>query len=626
MRNFLIFSLRMLRYPGTLLGALVLAFFSAFGLGTAILAVRPVVNNIINSQPGAHDQTIRDLPVLAAELNTAIARLPKPISNRITIPQSVIDSLPTGAYDTALWIFIGLGVLTVLGATTSFLHAYLTQTLVNRILTDLRREAFRRVLKRPLRDVITSGPSDMISRVVNDTGQMSGAMLNVVGKGFAEGTKALTAVIVALVVDWRLSVVAVVAGGVIGIVIRQLSRRIKKGSKGALERQSDLYRVATESLQGLRVVKVHTAERAEVGRFHKANKKMLGELNRVRTARALASPLVEAVAVIALGTLALIAIKAMIDKALDPSSFLIALAALGVAGGALKPLTGIITDVQIGTAAADRLAELLNSIPEPGHGFKLAKLPRHKRSLEFKDVTFSYPNQPRPAVDSITLNIAHGETVAFVGPNGCGKTSLLSLVPRLFDPQTGDILVDGLNIRDFSVRSVRRQIGVVTQETVLFSGTIRQNISYGSTDATEDEIIEAARKARALEFIRRLPQGLDTPVAEQGLSLSGGQRQRIAIARAILRDPAILILDEATSMIDAESESKIGEAISDFSQGRTSLIVAHRLSTVVQADRIVVMDYGKIADIGRHHELLARCEIYQRLVRTQLVGSELSAT
>lgn len=626
MRNFLIFSLRMLRYPGTLIGALVLAFFSALGLGTAILAIQPVLQNVFNSQPGAADQTIEDLPVLATKLNDRIetSRLPHWLSQHLTIPQSIIDSLPRGAYDAALWIFIGLGMLTILGATSSFLHSYLTQTLVNRILTNLRREAFRRVLKRPLRDVITSGPTDMISRVVNDTGMMSGAMLNVIGKGFAEATKALAAVIVALIVDWRLSVIAVIAGGVIGVIIRQLSRRIKKGSRGALERQSDLYRVASESLQGLRVVKVHTAERAEVGRFHKANKKMLRELNRVRTARSLASPMVEAVAVIALGTLALIAIKAMIDKALDPSSFIVSLGALGVAGGALKPLTGVITDIQIGTAAADRLAELLNSLPEPGHGFRLAKLSRHKRSLEFKDVTFSYPNQPRPAVDGVTLNIAHGETVAFVGPNGCGKTSLLSLVPRLFDPQIGDILIDGLNIRDFSVRSVRHQIGVVTQETVLFSGTIRQNISFGSTDANEEEIIEAARKARALEFIRRLPQGLDTPVAEQGLSLSGGQRQRLAIARAILRDPAILILDEATSMIDAESESKIGEAITDFSRGRTCLIVAHRLSTVVQADRIVVMDYGKIADIGRHHELLARCEIYQRLVRTQLVGSELA--
>ncbi len=624
MRNFLVFSLRMTRYPVSLLAALVLAFVSALGVGTAMLALNPVLQNVFNAQG---EGEIRDLPVLATELNARIvATLPTRIASSLTIPKGTIDSLPRGAYDTALWIFLGLGVLTILGAASSFLHAYLSQTLVNRVLTNIRRETFRRVLKRPLREVIAHGPTDMVSRVINDTGSMTGAMLNLLGKGLAESTKALAAVIVALIVDWRLSVIAVIAGAVIGIIIRQLSRRIKKGSRGALERQSDLYRVATESLQGLRVVKVHTAERAEVGRFHRANKKMLKELNRVRTARALASPLVEAVAVIALGTLALIAIKAMIDKALDPGSFLVALGALGVAGGALKPLTGIITDVQVGAAAADRLAELMNSTPEPGHGFKLARLPRHKRSLEFKGVSLSYANQPRPAVDDITLNIAHGETVAFVGPNGCGKTSLLSLVPRLFEADRGMILIDGFNIRDFSVRSLRGQIGVVTQETVMFSGTIRQNIAYGATNATEAEILEAARKARAIEFIERLPLGLDTTVAEQGMSLSGGQRQRLAIARAILRNPAILILDEATSMIDAESESYIGEAIADFSRGRTCLIVAHRLSTVVQADRIVVMDQGKVVDIGRHQDLLARCEIYQRLVRTQLVGSELAPT
>ncbi|MBS0190182.1 MAG: ABC transporter ATP-binding protein [Planctomycetes bacterium] len=608
----------MARYPVTLALATVLAFFSALGLGTAILAIQPVLQNVLSD-----GKPVRDLPILAADLNAKIAKaLPSAISSHLVIPQTIIDRLPRGAYDTALWIFIGLGVLTVLGATSTFLHSYLTQTLVNRVLTNLRRETFRRVLKRPLRDMITQGPTDMVSRVINDTGNMAGAMLNLVGKGFAELTKAVAAVVVALIIDWRLSIIAVVAGGVIGVIIRQLSRRIKKGSRGALERQSDLYRVATESLQGLRVVKVHTAERAEVGRFHKANKKMLRELNRVRLARSLASPLVEAVAIIALGTLALIAIKAMIDNALDPGSFIVSLGALGVAGGALKPLTGILTDVQVGAAAADRLAELLNSVPEPGHGLGLAKLHRHGRSLEFKNVSLTYHNQVRPAVDDISLNIAHGETVAFVGPNGCGKTSLLSLVPRLFEPQEGAVLLDGQNIRDFSVRSLRRQIGVVTQETVLFSATIRQNIAYGAPEANEDDIIEAARKSRALDFIRRLPQGFDTPVAEQGMSLSGGQRQRLAIARAILRNPAILILDEATSMIDAESESQIGEAISEFTRGRTCLIVAHRLSTVVQADRIVVMDQGKVVDIGRHQDLLARCQTYQRLVRTQLVGSE----
>ncbi len=624
MRNFFAFAKRMTRYPAALFGALVLAFFSALGVGTAMLAMVPVLQNVVLAASNRDDPKIRDLPILARQLNQQVAeRLP---SVTAAIPETVIEALPRGAYAAALWIFVGLGVLTVLGAAASFLHAYLSQTLVNRVVTEVRRESFRRVLKRPLRDVISAGngATDLVSRVVNDTGSLGGAMNSLLGKGLAEATKAVAAVAVAVILDWRLAFVAFIAGGIIAAVIRLLSRRIRKASKQALKSHSDLLRVSTEALQGLRVVKVHTAERIEEGRFHRANKQMLRELNRVRTARALASPLTEAIAILALGTLALIAIKAMIDNALDPANFLVALAGLGLAGGALKPLTGIIADLQIGAAAADRLTELQASTPEPGHGHRLARLARHARSIEFRGVTLQYAGQPKPAVEDISLNIAHGETVAFVGPNGCGKTSLLSLVPRLYDPDAGMLLIDGQNVRDFSVRSLRRQIGVVTQETVMFSGTIRQNISYGSTEASEAEILDAARKSRALEFIERLPLGLDTPVAEQGLSLSGGQRQRLAIARAILRNPAILILDEATSMIDAESEHLIGEAIADFTKGRTCLIVAHRLSTVVQADRIVVMDQGKIVDIGRHSELLTRCSVYQRLVRTQLVGSELA--
>jgi ABC-type multidrug transport system fused ATPase/permease subunit len=624
MRNFFAFAKRMTRYPAALFGALVLAFFSALGVGTAMLAMVPVLQNVVLAASNRDDPKIRDLPILARQLNQQVAeRLP---SVTAAIPETVIGALPRGAYAAALWIFVGLGVLTVLGAAASFLHAYLSQTLVNRVVTEVRRESFRRVLKRPLRDVISAGngATDLVSRVVNDTGSLGGAMNSLLGKGLAEATKAVAAVAVAVILDWRLAFVAFIAGGIIAAVIRLLSRRIRKASKQALKSHSDLLRVSTEALQGLRVVKVHTAERIEEGRFHRANKQMLRELNRVRTARALASPLTEAIAILALGTLALIAIKAMIDNALDPANFLVALAGLGLAGGALKPLTGIIADLQIGAAAADRLTELQASTPEPGHGHRLARLARHARSIEFRGVTLQYTGQPKPAVEDISLNIAHGETVAFVGPNGCGKTSLLSLVPRLYDPDAGMLLIDGQNVRDFSVRSLRRQIGVVTQETVMFSGTIRQNISYGSTEASEAEILDAARKSRALEFIERLPLGLDTPVAEQGLSLSGGQRQRLAIARAILRNPAILILDEATSMIDAESEHLIGEAITDFTKGRTCLIVAHRLSTVVQADRIVVMEQGKIVDIGRHTDLLSRCSVYQRLVRTQLVGSELA--
>jgi ABC-type multidrug transport system fused ATPase/permease subunit len=232
-------------------------------------------------------------------------------------------------------------------------------------------------------------------------------------------------------------------------------------------------------------------------------------------------------------------------------------------------------------------------------------------------------------LSDVNLMIRHGERVAVVGPNGCGKTTLLALIPRLLDPDVetsngggtqGCVLIDGEDIRQVNLRSLRRQVGVVTQETVLFKRSVRGNITYGASGVSEEQMIAAAKQARAHEFISRLPHGYDTEVAEQGTSLSGGQRQRIAIARAILRDPAILILDEATSMIDAESEAQINAAINEFSRGRTTLIVAHRLSTVLSADRIVVMDQGKIVDSGGHAELLSRCEIYRQLARHQLLG------
>tara|TARA_R110002095_G_scaffold42444_1_gene38761 strand:- start:164 stop:934 length:771 start_codon:yes stop_codon:yes gene_type:complete len=252
----------------------------------------------------------------------------------------------------------------------------------------------------------------------------------------------------------------------------------------------------------------------------------------------------------------------------------------------------------------------------------MPKLPRHSESLVFNNVSFLYPGGSSRAVANVSLKINAGETVAFVGPNGCGKTTLLSLVPRLFDPNEGQVLVDGIDITRVRVRSLRRQIGVVTQEVVLFKGTIRDNIAYGNTSATDEQIRQAAERARATQFINQLDDGFDTHVGEQGLTLSGGQRQRIAIARAILRDPAILILDEATSMVDAASERLIGEVLATFCTNRTTLIVAHRLSTVLGADRIVVMDNGSIVATGTHDELLESCKLYQSLAQHQLISND----
>ncbi len=628
------FAKRMLRYRWLLLPALVFAALSAGGMGAGLAALKPVFETIMTDHP-------KTLPSLAVELNGKLPAWAPHIS------QSVINGLPARPFDAVLWIVIGIGVLTIFGAMCNFLHAYLSLTVISRTVANIRREAFHRVIHLPLKTVLRRGSSDLVSRIVYDTAALAQGFNALVSKSVAQVTKGLAVGGLAFYYEWRLAAGALVAAPLVAIIIRKLGKRIRRASRGALESQSGLYRSASEVMSGLRVVKVYTSERAEEGRFHRTNKQVVAQELRVRTARALASPLVETVTIFVLGSLSLIAVYAILQKRIEPGNAFYALLCLGVAGTALKPLTGFLNDIQQASAAAVRLRELLTTEIESGHDGKLPKLGRHARTIEFEEVALTYLGAERPALAGISLKVEHGQTVAFVGPNGCGKTTLLSLIPRLFDPDTGRVLIDGQDIRDFGVRSVRGQIGVVTQETVLFKGPIRDNIAYGTPphEVTEERIRDAARRARAEEFILEKPEGYEFAVGEGGAGLSGGQRQRIAIARAILRDPAILILDEATSMIDAESEAKIAEAIAEFvgggkevgggraevggtngthagaraRRGRTCLIVAHRLSTVIDADAIVVMDQGRVADVGTHGELLGRCGIYQSLVANQMI-------
>ncbi|GIK20281.1 MAG: ABC transporter ATP-binding protein [Leptolyngbya sp. PLA2] len=608
MRDFRRFARQSLRYRGTVALALLFAVLSASGLGAGLVGIIPVLQNIL--------QDGHTLRTLAARVNEAPW-----MPDALRMSDAFIASLTQDRFKTVLVIISGLGVLTLLGGTANFLHAYFSLAVVQRTVTKVRRDAFHRVIRLPLKRVVAGGASDIVSRIVNDTAALGAGLTALLSRAVAQVTKGIAGLTAAFIADWRLGLVSVAVAPLLYTIIRRLGKRIRRASREALRSQAGLYGAASEALQGLRVVKVHTTERYEAGRFHRINKQVMREMLRVRTARALASPLVEVVSIVVLGFLALVAAKAIIDGQLDPSRFITALIALGAAGASLKPLTGLVNDIQSSAPAAQRLAELLDADPEPGHDSRLPRLPRHRESIAFEGVAFTYPGAGEPALRGIDLRIPFGERVAFVGPNGSGKTTLLSLVPRLFDPDAGRVLIDGRDIREVGVRSLRRHIGVVTQEVVLFRGSVAANIAYGAEGVTRERVEEAARKARADEFIRQLPNGYDTELAEQGLSLSGGQRQRLAIARAILRDPAILILDEATSMIDAESEARIAEAIAEFHGGRTCLIVAHRLSTVLNADRIVVLDAGRIVDQGPHGELIARCETYRQLVRHQLGGS-----
>jgi ABC-type multidrug transport system fused ATPase/permease subunit len=302
----------------------------------------------------------------------------------------------------------------------------------------------------------------------------------------------------------------------------------------------------------------------------------------------------------------------MADTPMDPEGLALLYTLLAGVSDPMRKLSNVYGRIQRAAAAADRIFGFLDQEPVIVDCPKMPSLARHEDTIELRKVSFSYPGSP-PILNDVSLQVRAGETIALVGPNGCGKTTLLNLIPRFYDPQSGGVFVDGFDVRDIRLRSLRQQIGIVTQETVLFNDSIRNNIAYGNLHASREEIEAAAQKAHVDRFIEELPDGYDTNVGERALKLSGGQRQLIALARAILRDPAILLLDEATSSLDVESESLIHRVLQEFIQNRTTFIITHRFSTLQLASRIVVMNEGRIVDIGGHKDLVKRCELYNRL-------------
>lgn len=587
----------------TALFAIAMAFVSAGGLGAGIVALKPVMERVL----GEEETGLRDL---VSEWNDAAHA-----SVGFSLPASWIEQLPDTPWAAIIGVLVLVACLTVIGAAANFLHAYLAMTVAVNTTADLRREGFHRILYFPLGSVISRGSTDLISRVVNDTNILSRGFQALTSKAVAELTRGAAALIAAFVLDWRLTLITLTAVPILMLVIRKIGKRIRRASRGAMRGQAELLGVATEAMQGLRIVKVYNGERCELGRFTKVNQEIVRHHLRARLARAASGPITETITIIALGVLVVIAVKAIMDGKLELSAFMLTLGALGMAGSSIKPLSGVVQDINTAEAAAQRLDNIFHVPLEDAEERETRKpaLLRHHASIRFEGVSFAYPGSPRLALDDITLDIEQGQTVAFVGPNGSGKTTLLTLVPRLITPDAGRVLIDGQDIEAVSLRSLRKQISVVTQEVVLFRSSIADNIAYANPDATREQIIDAAKRAHAHEFIQRLPDGYDTMMADQGLGLSGGQRQRLSIARAILRDPAILILDEATSMIDAESESAIAQALADFARGRTVLVVAHRMATIRAADRVVVMDEGRVIDQGSHAALLERSAIYRSL-------------
>jgi len=525
-------------------------------------------------------------------------------------------------FDALVWLLVLVLLVTLARGLLRVLHGYLTGSAVQRSITDLRCDTYSSTLALPVTFFTTHGYTDSISRFITDSSQIARGQLLMVSRMVLQPAKAVAALVVAFCLSWKLTLLAMIAGPPAVVTIRMLGKMMRRLTRHALESFSDILGILQETLNGIRVVKAYTMESSERKRFLRANAKLLAQSVKMMVLNSTTEVAIELMSTLA-GAAAIGVAAYWIfhnPHSMAPERLFALVACLAAVLNSTRKLVKLVPNLQAADAAAKRVFELQD---QPGERRmpSAPQLGRHSESVEFEKVWFRYPGASRDALKDISLTVQAGETVAIVGPNGSGKTTLVSLLPRLIEPTSGRVLVDGRDISEYSLRSLRRQIALVPQDTVIFRTTIWENIAYGMRRPSDQQVLDAARKAYVDEFVAELPDGYQTVVGPHGWSLSGGQRQRMAIARAILRRPAIFIFDEALSHVDAESVKRIHQATAELVRSCTTFVIAHSFAAVMWADRVVVMEDGAIIDSGGHEELMSRCDLYRRLYLTQLAGA-----
>lgn len=616
-------------YWKSLLGSLVCIFFFTLFSSASLVSIIPFLGTIFDAPHAGLTAAPAQAPAVGEEIAKvapagAAAGLTSSVRHTLTRYRDQAMAFLTGGSRRdalrRLCLFIILMIL--LKGFFDYFQSYLMAGVEQGVIRDIRNDLYRHINQLSLGYFTQTRTGQIISRITNDVTLVNSGVSASFVTLIKNPLLIITYLGIAIYLSWSLTLVALVVAPFTMGIVGWIGLKLKRESTLSQERMANLTSVLQETVAGQRVVKAFAMEEFEINKFAGEAHRYYETLLRITRTRNLASPLTEFLGtLIAVGILWFGGQQVLAGKMLSPEEFMGFLVIVFSLMQPVKELSTVHNRLQEAMAAAERIFAVLDLKPAVQSLPAAKKVNDFREAIELRDVTFSYGSGEEVLRD-ISLTVRKGEILAIVGPSGAGKSTLVDLIPRFYDPTSGMILLDGIDLREIEVSHLRRLMGIVTQETILFNDSVRNNIAYGLTSKPLEEIVEAARIANVDDFIRQLPRGYDTGIGERGIALSGGQRQRLAIARAVLKNPPILILDEATSALDTESEALVQQAIERLMRNRTSFVIAHRLSTVLHADRIIVLEKGRIVQMGVHADLVEQPGLYQKLYAMQFRAAE----